>query len=67
MAASIQLGRKLGYKDVLIVEKGTDIGGTWRDNVYPGAGQSSSSSPGIEAHVVGSQGTIFLSLCTVSA
>ena len=49
MAASIQLGRKLGYKDVLIVEKGTDIGGTWRDNVYPGAGQSSSSSLGIES------------------
>lgn len=32
----IQL-QKAGIKDFIIVEKADDIGGTWRDNTYPGA------------------------------
>ena len=35
MAMAIEL-QKRGI-DFLIVEKGADVGGTWRDNVYPGA------------------------------
>src|SRR5215210_3801674 len=26
-----------GETDFLVVEKGSDVGGTWRDNTYPGA------------------------------
>ena len=26
-----------GETDFLVIEKGTDVGGTWRDNTYPGA------------------------------
>jgi cation diffusion facilitator CzcD-associated flavoprotein CzcO len=26
-----------GRRDFLVVEKGSDVGGTWRDNTYPGA------------------------------
>ncbi|RPI12552.1 MAG: FAD-dependent oxidoreductase, partial [Lysobacterales bacterium] len=26
-----------GCTDFVILEKGTDVGGTWRDNSYPGA------------------------------
>ncbi|MGZ6793089.1 MAG: NAD(P)-binding protein, partial [Mycobacteriales bacterium] len=26
-----------GQGDFLVVEKGADVGGTWRDNTYPGA------------------------------
>src|SRR5688572_29397367 len=26
-----------GERDFLVVEKGPDVGGTWRDNTYPGA------------------------------
>ncbi|WP_127478995.1 flavin-containing monooxygenase [Nocardioides pantholopis] len=26
-----------GERDFLVVEKGSDVGGTWRDNTYPGA------------------------------
>src|SRR6478752_3309679 len=26
-----------GHTDFLVVEKGDDVGGTWRDNTYPGA------------------------------
>src|SRR5687767_12407322 len=26
-----------GEADFLVVEKGSDVGGTWRDNTYPGA------------------------------
>jgi cyclohexanone monooxygenase len=29
--------RKAGIADFLIVEKGRDVGGVWRDNAYPGA------------------------------
>ncbi|MHA7835076.1 MAG: flavin-containing monooxygenase, partial [Algiphilus sp.] len=32
---AIQL-RKAGIKDFVVLEKAEDIGGTWRDNLYPG-------------------------------
>jgi cation diffusion facilitator CzcD-associated flavoprotein CzcO len=28
--------KKAGFDDFVILEKGTDLGGTWRDNQYPG-------------------------------
>jgi cation diffusion facilitator CzcD-associated flavoprotein CzcO len=28
--------RELGISDIAIFEKATDLGGTWRDNTYPG-------------------------------
>ena len=28
--------KKAGYHDFVILEKGNDLGGTWRDNTYPG-------------------------------
>ena len=36
MGAAIQLGRA-GVRDVVILEAGSEVGGTWRDNTYPGA------------------------------
>ncbi|KAJ6562583.1 hypothetical protein B0H19DRAFT_1145032 [Mycena capillaripes] len=33
----IALRRQLGFEDFTIYEKGSDVGGTWRDNIYPGA------------------------------
>ncbi|MFC9872259.1 flavin-containing monooxygenase [Nocardia salmonicida] len=30
--------RQLGVTDVVVFERGNDVGGTWRDNTYPGAG-----------------------------
>ncbi len=36
LAAAIEL-KKRGHDDIVILEKGDDIGGTWRDNTYPGA------------------------------
>jgi cation diffusion facilitator CzcD-associated flavoprotein CzcO len=35
IAAAAQLRRR-GITDVLVVERADDVGGTWRDNVYPG-------------------------------
>ncbi|MCS5723642.1 NAD(P)/FAD-dependent oxidoreductase [Herbiconiux sp. CPCC 203407] len=35
IAAAAQLRRR-GISDVLVVERADDVGGTWRDNVYPG-------------------------------
>jgi len=35
LGAAIQL-RKQGIRDILILERAGDVGGTWRDNVYPG-------------------------------
>jgi cation diffusion facilitator CzcD-associated flavoprotein CzcO len=35
IGAAIQL-RKHGFDDIVVVEKGTSIGGTWRANTYPG-------------------------------
>ncbi len=26
-----------GYRDVVVIDRGTTVGGTWRDNTYPGA------------------------------
>lgn len=36
LGSAIRL-RQAGVDDVVILERGTDIGGTWRDNQYPGA------------------------------
>lgn len=36
LAAAIKL-QEDGETDFLVVEKGRDVGGTWRDNTYPGA------------------------------
>ncbi|KAJ7490837.1 hypothetical protein FB451DRAFT_626442 [Mycena latifolia] len=33
----IALRRQLGFNDFTIYEKASDVGGTWRDNIYPGA------------------------------
>jgi len=35
LAAAIRL-RQAGFNDMLLVESGNDVGGTWRDNQYPG-------------------------------
>jgi cation diffusion facilitator CzcD-associated flavoprotein CzcO len=37
LTVAISLKRKYGYKNFTIYEKASEIGGTWRDNVYPGA------------------------------
>ncbi|CAN5446970.1 hypothetical protein BH09ACT4_BH09ACT4_04850 [soil metagenome] len=26
-----------GVDDIVVIERGTQVGGTWRDNTYPGA------------------------------
>jgi cation diffusion facilitator CzcD-associated flavoprotein CzcO len=36
LGAAIRL-RKDGREDFLVVERGSEVGGTWRDNTYPGA------------------------------
>lgn len=36
LAAAIKLDED-GERDLVVVEKGSDVGGTWRDNTYPGA------------------------------
>ncbi|RHW23463.1 NAD(P)/FAD-dependent oxidoreductase [Nocardioides immobilis] len=36
LAAVIEL-KKRGFDDIVVFEKADDIGGTWRDNTYPGA------------------------------
>ena len=36
LGAAIQL-RKAGITNIVILERGTAVGGTWRDNQYPGA------------------------------
>src|SRR3954454_7548764 len=36
LAAAIEL-RRAGFDDIAILERGSDVGGTWRDNTYPGA------------------------------
>lgn len=35
IAAAIELRRR-GITDLVILERGSDVGGTWRDNTYPG-------------------------------
>ncbi|MBO0767419.1 MAG: NAD(P)/FAD-dependent oxidoreductase [Solirubrobacterales bacterium] len=36
LAAAIELKQR-GFDDLLVLEKGADVGGVWRDNTYPGA------------------------------
>ena len=36
LGAAIRL-EKAGRTDFLVIERGADVGGTWRDNTYPGA------------------------------
>lgn len=36
VAAAIEL-KRAGFDDVLILERGDDVGGVWRENTYPGA------------------------------
>ena len=36
LCAAVKL-QEDGETDFLVVEKGADVGGTWRDNTYPGA------------------------------
>ncbi len=36
LAAAIKLD-EAGERDFVVVERGSDVGGTWRDNTYPGA------------------------------
>ncbi|GAC1629219.1 MAG: NAD(P)/FAD-dependent oxidoreductase [Nevskia sp.] len=36
LGTAIQL-RRQGIEDIVILERGTEVGGTWRDNQYPGA------------------------------
>ena len=38
ICAGIELQRRLGLKDFIIVEKSVGIGGTWYDQRYPGLG-----------------------------
>ncbi len=35
LGMAIQLKRN-GYEDFVVLERATDVGGTWRDNTYPG-------------------------------
>jgi len=35
LGAAIRL-RQAGYEDLVVLERATDLGGTWRDNTYPG-------------------------------
>lgn len=35
VGAAIRL-RRAGFEDLLVLEKAADLGGTWRDNTYPG-------------------------------
>ncbi|MDE8345721.1 MAG: NAD(P)/FAD-dependent oxidoreductase [Acidocella sp.] len=35
IAMAIKLS-EAGFSDILLIEKGSDVGGTWRDNIYPG-------------------------------
>jgi cation diffusion facilitator CzcD-associated flavoprotein CzcO len=36
LGMAIQLARH-GIDDFLVIERASDVGGTWRDNTYPGA------------------------------
>ncbi|KAJ7061489.1 FAD/NAD-binding domain-containing protein [Mycena amicta] len=37
LTAAIGLKRDLGVEDFVIYERGSDVGGTWNENTYPGA------------------------------
>ena len=36
LGAAIRLSQE-GFDDLVVLERGSDVGGTWRDNSYPGA------------------------------
>ncbi|MCV7238354.1 4-hydroxyacetophenone monooxygenase [Mycolicibacterium celeriflavum] len=36
LGAAVKLN-EAGHRDFLVLERGNDVGGTWRDNTYPGA------------------------------
>ncbi|KAF8957769.1 hypothetical protein BDZ97DRAFT_84041 [Flammula alnicola] len=36
LTCGISLKRKFGFRNFIIYEKANEVGGTWRDNVYPG-------------------------------
>ena len=36
LGAAIRLAQE-GFEDLVVLERGSDVGGTWRDNSYPGA------------------------------
>ncbi|MGA8256677.1 MAG: NAD(P)/FAD-dependent oxidoreductase [Nocardioides sp.] len=36
LCSAIKL-QESGHRDFVVIEKGSDVGGTWRDNTYPGA------------------------------
>src|ERR1700742_4856004 len=36
LGAAIKLTRA-GKRDFVVIERGSEVGGTWRDNTYPGA------------------------------
>ena len=36
LGAAVRL-EEAGHRDFIVLERGTDVGGTWRDNTYPGA------------------------------
>ena len=36
LGAAIRLD-EAGHRDFVVIERGSDVGGTWRDNTYPGA------------------------------
>src|SRR6478672_6983844 len=36
LCAAIKL-QEAGERDFVVIERGNDVGGTWRDNTYPGA------------------------------
>ncbi|RDB21175.1 Baeyer-Villiger monooxygenase [Hypsizygus marmoreus] len=38
ISTAIQLKRQLGFENFTIYEKASAVGGTWRDNTYPGCG-----------------------------
>jgi cation diffusion facilitator CzcD-associated flavoprotein CzcO len=42
LLAAIRL-REAGYSDLTVYEKGSGLGGTWRDNTYPGIARVSAS------------------------
>jgi cation diffusion facilitator CzcD-associated flavoprotein CzcO len=35
LGAAIRL-TEAGHRDLVVLERASDVGGTWRDNVYPG-------------------------------
>ena len=46
LGLAIQLVQKHGHRDFTLIEKGTDVGGTWFANTYPGCGCDVSFSYG---------------------